>query len=252
MRFHCKVFLEHFMALLPYLGTTFFVAFLSLFFSLLLGAVTAAGELSGRKVWRGISSGYVALMRCVPPIVLLFVVYYGVPGLVKSLSGMDINSWDAVYYAVFALSILHGAGMAEMMRTAYMAVDKGQREAAVSVGLSPFQAFYRIVFPQAAAAAIPVLGNAVVSMLKDGALAYSIGVVDITGRASYLISMNLGGYVLETYLALALIYWILSVIIQKGFGLLHLQLLKNSICRQCHAVPCAVQTGAGSGKGGTP
>lgn len=137
MRFHCKVFLEHFMALLPYLGTTFFVAFLSLFFSLLLGAVTAAGELSGRKVWRGISSGYVALMRCVPPIVLLFVVYYGVPGLVKSLSGMDINSWDAVYYAVFALSILHGAGMAEMMRTSYMAVDKGQREAAVSVGLSP-------------------------------------------------------------------------------------------------------------------
>ena len=227
MNFHGKVFLENFMALLPYLGTTFFVAFLSLFFSLLLGAATAAGELSRVRVWQGISRGYVALMRCVPPIVLLFVVYYGAPGLVKKLTGIDINSWDAVYYAVFSLSILHGAGMAEMMRAAYQTVDKGQQEAEVSMGLSPFQAFRRIIFPQAVVAAIPVLGNAVISMLKDGALAYSIGVVDITGRASYLISMNLGGYVLETYLALALIYWILSMITQKGFGLLHRKLQKG-------------------------
>lgn len=227
MNFHGKVFLENFIALLPYLGTTFFVALLSLFFSLILGAVTVAGELSGSRIWRGISNGYVTLMRCVPPIVLLFVVYYGAPGLVKRLTGVDINSWDAVYYAVFALSILHGAGMAEMMRAAYQTVDRGQREAAVSMGLSPFQAFRRIVLPQAVIATIPVLGNSVISMFKDGALAYSIGVVDITGRASYLISMNLGGYVLETYLALALIYWILSVITQKGFGLLHRKLRKG-------------------------
>lgn len=227
MSFHGKVFVENLMALLPYLGTTFFVAFLSLFFSLLLGAATATGELSRHAVWRGISKGYVALMRCVPPIVLLFVVYYGAPGLVKGLTGADINSWDAVYYAIFSLSILHGAGMAEMMRSAYQAIDKGQREAAVSIGLTPFQAFYRIVLPQAVAVAIPVLGNAVISMLKDGALAYSIGVVDITGRASYLISMNLGAYVLETYLALALIYWILSVITQKCFGALGRKLQKG-------------------------
>lgn len=119
--------------------------------------------------------------------------------------------------------------MAEMMRAAYQTIDKGQKEAAVSVGLSPVQAFYRIVFPQALVVAIPVLGNAVISMLKDGALAYSIGVVDITGRASYLISMNLGGYVLETYLALALIYWILSLITQKAFGLLNRKLRKGGL-----------------------
>lgn len=227
MGFHGKVFVENFIKLLPYLGTTFFVAFLSLIFSLLLGAAAAAGELSRHTVWRGISKGYVALMRCVPPIVLLFVVYYGAPGLVKRLTGVDINSWDAVYYAIFSLGMLHGAGMAELMRGAYQTIDKGQREAAVSIGLSPFQAFRRIVLPQAVAVAIPVLGNAVISMLKDGALAYSIGVVDITGRAGYLISMNLGGYVLETYLALALIYWILSIITQKCFGALGRKLQKG-------------------------
>lgn len=229
MSFHGKIFLEHFMALLPYLRTTFWVAFLSLILSLALGAAAAAGQLSEHVVWRAIGKGYVTLMRCVPPIVLLFVVYYGSPMLVKQLTGLNINSWDALYYAVFSLGLLHGAGMAELMRSAYQSIDKGQHEAAVSVGMSSFQAFHRIILPQAVAVAIPVLGNAVVSMLKDGALAYSIGVVDITGRASYLISMNLGGYVLETYLALALIYWVLSIVTQKCFGALGRRLQKGGV-----------------------
>lgn len=227
MSFHGKIFLEHFMALLPYLRTTFWVAFLSLILSLALGAAAAAGQLSEHVIWRALGKGYVALMRCIPPIVLLFVVYYGSPMLVKQLTGLDINSWDALYYAVFSLGLLHGAGMAELMRSAYQSIDKGQREAAISVGMSSFQAFRRILLPQAVAVAIPVLGNAVVSMLKDGALAYSIGVVDVTGRAGYLISMNLGGYVLETYLALALIYWVLSIVTQKCFGALGRRLQKG-------------------------
>lgn len=227
MSFHGKIFLEHLMALLPYLRTTFWIAFLSLILSLALGAAAAAGQLSEHVIWRALGKGYVTLMRCVPPIVLLFVVYYGSPMLVKQLTGFDINSWDALYYAVFSLGLLHGAGMAELMRSAYQSIDKGQREAAVSVGMSSFQAFHRILLPQAVAVAIPVLGNAVVSMLKDGALAYSIGVVDVTGRAGYLISMNLGGYVLETYLALALIYWVLSIVTQKCFGALGRRLQKG-------------------------
>ena len=227
MSFHGKVFLENFIALLPYLGTTFSVAFFAMLFSLALGAVTAACRLGRSRLLRGISGAYVTLMRCVPPIVLLFVVYYGAPGLVKRLTGVDINSWSAVYYAVFTLGVLHGAAMAEMMRSAYLTVDKGQQEAAVSIGLTPFQGFRRIVLPQAAAAAVPVLGNGVISMLKDGALVYSIDVVDITGRAGYLISMNLGGYVLETYLALALIYSLLSDLTQKCFQALGRRLQKG-------------------------
>lgn len=220
MGFHFNVFFTNLLGILPYIKTTFLVAFASLIFSTLLGGIAAWGILGKNPIGRAVSKAYIALMRCVPPIVLLFVVYYGLPALVLWLTGKDINNWNAVYFAIFALSILHGASMAELMRGAYQTVDKGQREAAVSVGHSSFQAFCHIVFPQAAVAALPVLGNTVVGMLKDGALAYSIGVVDITGRASYLISMNLGGYVLETYLALALIYWVLSIVTARGFGLL--------------------------------
>lgn len=212
-----KVFIKNFIALLPFLGVTFEVMIGSLLLSLLLGFLTAKGSLGKSKIGKGISRAYVNLMRCVPPIVLMFVVYYGLPILAKNTIGINIDRLDSIYFAILALSLLHGASVAEMMRASYLAIEKGQREAAVSIGLSEWQAFYRIMLPQATVVAIPILGNTIISMLKDGALAYSIGVVDITGRASYLISMSLGGYVMETYLALALIYWILAVVTKVLF-----------------------------------
>lgn len=225
--FYIDIFLKHFWNILPYLKTTFLVAAITFLFSVLLGGLIASGMLGKNKLGRMLAKAYVNLMRCVPPIVLLFVVYYGAPYLVSSLFHKDINGLDAIYFAIISLSLLHGASFAEMMRGAYLAVGKGQEEAALSIGLSRWQAFYRIVFPQAFVVALPILGNSIVGLLKDGALAYSIGVVDITGRAQYLISMNLGGYVLETYLALALIYWILSLITQKAFGALERRLQKG-------------------------
>lgn len=234
MSFQIKYFVSHLLQLLPYLGTTFLVMILSLFSGLILAALTAAANLGKNRILRAVARGYITLMRCVPPVVLLFVVYYGSPYVAYWLFHTDINGWDAIFFAVFSLSILYGANLAEMMRGAYLSVDRGQREAAVSVGLSSFQAFYRIVFPQALVTALPVLGNTVVSLLKDGALAYTIGVVDVTGQASYLISMNLGSYVLETYLALALIYWVLSLITQKLFGILESRLQKGRV-RVSHA-----------------
>lgn len=218
MNFQGNIFWRHLLELLPYVGTTLFVAAASFAVALFLAVLTVMGNLGHHKIARIIARGYLVLMRCVPPIVLLFVVYYGAPHLLRGVFGIEIEEFSAVSYAIVALGLLHGAGLSELMRSAYEAVDRGQREAAVSIGLSGFQAFYRIIFPQALVVALPGLGNSIVSLLKDGALAYSIGVIDITGRATYLISKNLGGYVVETYLALALLYWMLSLLVQKGFG----------------------------------
>lgn len=228
MSFNGKVFGDNFIALLPYLGVTFEVMIGSFLVSLLLGFLAAKGSIGKNRPGRLLSRGYINLMRCVPPIVLLFVIYYGLPIVVKAIFRIDMNTWTPLFFAIMALSLLHGASMAELMRASYQAIDKGQREAAVSIGLSEVQAFFRIVLPQALVVALPILGNTVISMLRDGALAYSIGVIDITGRASYLISMNLGGYVMETYLALALIYWILSILTKYSFQKLEIHLRKGS------------------------
>lgn len=225
--FYINIFFNNLIGLLPYLKITFLVTGCSLLISIILGGLAALGMLGKNIVGKTIANLYINLMRCVPPIVLLFVVYYGAPFFMDSVFNININNIDAIYYAIFSLSLLHGASFAEMMRGAYQTINKGQEEAALSIGMSKWQSFYRIIFPQAFVVAIPLLGNAIIAMFKDGALAYSIGVVDVTGRATYIISMNMGNYVMETYLALAVIYWVLSLFTQKIFSVLNKKMKKG-------------------------
>ena len=80
-------------------------------------------------------------------------------------------------------------------------------EAGVSIGLTPNQTFWRIIFPQAFQVALPNMTTAVLNLMRDAALAYTIGFVDVMGAGNLLISRNLGNYSLETYTAVAILYW---------------------------------------------
>ena len=106
------------------------------------------------------------------------------------------------------------------MRGAYKSVDKGQYEAAVSIGLTPVQAFTRIVFPQALFHAIPSFGNLVTYLIKEGSLGFTIGLIDIFGKANTLNQNTYSNYILEIYISLALIYWIVALIIEQLLKLL--------------------------------
>jgi len=212
--FILKVFIE----VLPYLRVTVLMLAGSVFFGSLLGFILARAKISGRKISRFLADAYIGVMRCTPPIVLLFIVYYGLPELLLSTAGVDINNMEKGIFVLVTCTLLYGATLSEIMRSSYESVDKGQWEAAVSIGLSPFQAFYRIMLPQATAVALPNMCNMLVNLMKDGALAFTIGLVDIMGKGSLIISKNFGAYALETYIALALIYWMLTLIIEKSFG----------------------------------
>lgn len=105
--------------------------------------------------------------------------------------------------------------MAEMMRSAYLSVDQYQWEAAYSVGMGNLTAFRRIIFPQAFGVAIPVLGNNIIYIFKSTSLAFSIGAVDVFGRAK-LISSNLYGLNrAELYLGVSIIFWVVSVLLEQ-------------------------------------
>jgi L-cystine transport system permease protein len=192
-----------------------------------LGFVLARARLGQRPLSRRIAGGYILAMRCTPSIVLLFIVYYGLPLLVKTLFGLDINGLYKGVFVIITMTALFAATMGELMRAAYLSVDKGQREAAVSIGLSEAQAFTRIVLPQAAVAALPNFGNALIGLMKEGALAYTIGLIDMMGQGSLVIARNYGAYGLETYIALALVYWSLTVIIERVFLLLEKRLSRG-------------------------
>ena len=215
--FKWDIFIDFIIKVLPYLSVTLIYVVGSIFFGFLIGLGIAMLRLSKKKVLRGIGSAYVTILRSVPSIVLLFIIYYGLPMLMQNKFSIDMSAVSTLVYVIVTFSLLLGSSMSEIIRTAYLSVPKGQYEAAVMVGLTPVTAIRRIIFPQGFIVALPNLGNIFIFMLKEGALAYTIGLHDVLGRGMYLSGLKANIYNFELYLALTLIYWPLTFILEKIF-----------------------------------
>lgn len=202
--------------LLPFLKVTFQFVGSSVVIGLIIGLVLTMMKVSRNRLLQGLANGYTTVLRCTPSIVLLFLVYYGIPAIGRQL-GLNLNDWSTIYFVIIAFSLQFGAIMSEVMRAAYLSVDKGQYEAGVSIGMSSFQVYRRIIVPQAIVTAIPNFGNSLISLLQEGALAYTIGFIDIVGKAELIIAGNYNTHALEIFLALAVIYWVLSILIEQFF-----------------------------------
>lgn len=202
--------------LIPFLKVTFTVAGLSVFFGTLLGFVIAIAKIGKSKLARKIAYGYTTILRCTPSIVLLFLIYYGIPSLAEHF-GVDLNDIDKTVFVVITFSLQFAAAMSEVIRTSYESIEKGQFEAAVSVGLTNFQAYRRIIFPQAFVVALPNVGNSLLQLIKEGALAYTIGLIDVIGKANLIIASNYNAHALEIFLALSIIYWVISLVLEQLF-----------------------------------
>ena len=107
---------------------------------------------------RELAALYISFVRGTPILVQLFVVYYGLPLLVAPL-GVDINHWSKLFFVLVTYLLNDGAFMSEIIRFSIESVPKGQREAAASVGLTTFQAYKRIIIPQAFKIAAPSFGT---------------------------------------------------------------------------------------------
>ena len=212
--------------LLPCIWVTLGIMAGTVFFGGLLGLLLAVLKIRGGRVGNAIANVYIYATRCVPSIVMLFIVYYGLPEFLLGF-GIDINGASHAVFVITTFTILFGSTMAEVFRAAYEASDRGQREAALCVGMSEFQAFYRIVLPQCTVVVLPNFTNALVNLMKEGSLAYTIGLIDLMGKGQWIIGMNQGSYSLEVYLALFVIYWVLTILIEKSFGRLELSLSKG-------------------------
>lgn len=221
--FYPAKILEILPTLLPYLSVTFGILAGTMAVGLTLGFFLARARLSKRR-WQRKTAGFIInAFRCTPSIVMLFVIFYGLPPLFWALFEIDINDWAKSFYVITALGLLFSASAAEIMRSSYLAVPAGQREAALTSGLTEAQAFTRILLPQAFVVSIPNLGNSFIALLKEGSLAFTIGLIDVMGKGNLFVSINFGAYALETYTALAIIYWVLTIAFERIFK----QLEKN-------------------------
>jgi L-cystine transport system permease protein len=205
--------------LAPFIGRTLQVIVLSVISGTICGALLAWARLSPSRIARLFSVVYVHIIRCTPSIVLLFIVYYGLPKLIESMTGIRTGYNGKLLYVTITLSLLFAAAMCELFRSAYSAVDPGQKDAAFCSGFTPYQTAYLIIIPQALTSAIPVFCNEVIALLKQGALAFTIGFIDLMGETDVIVARNYGAHGLEIYIALAVIYWGLSIVIEQIAGI---------------------------------
>ncbi|MDR1605213.1 MAG: amino acid ABC transporter permease [Gracilibacteraceae bacterium] len=219
-RYRPEVAWVYLFKLLPYLKVTLFYMAGALAIGIVFGAGLAMMKLGKNRPLRYFAVGYTAVMRSLPPIILIFLIYHGVPLLARRLWQVNISGLDTVYFVILALGLSSVATLSEIMKSAYLSVSGGQYEAAVSNGFTPFQAFRRIMFPQALRVSIPNLGNALVILMKEGSLGYTVGLIDIMGRANLLNSTAYGNDIYEIFFTLAAIYWLASVLIDRSFRFL--------------------------------
>jgi L-cystine transport system permease protein len=217
---HLGNIFKYFKEILPYLSLTFQYVSLSLIIGLLFATLLTVMKLSQSRILVGIAYAYTTIMRCIPSIVLLFVVYFMLPAFLRDVFLIDINDMPPLFFVIITFSLFLGGFLSEVMRSAYQAVSKDQRDAALSIGLTPLQAFIRIILPQAFYYSIPNLANTVIYLLKEGALAYSIGLIDVMGRAYQINTLSYNQHSLEIFTALTFIYWPLAIIIERLFKLL--------------------------------
>ncbi len=188
----------------------------SLILSLTLGLLVTLGSLSKNKILQVVSKGYISFMRGIPTLVLIFLIYLGLPQVMRGV-GVDMSDVSKITYIIACLGLSTSANMAEMMRTSYLAVDKGQREAAYSVGMTSFAAFRRIIFPQALGIALPTVGNNIILLFKETSLAFTVGVIDLLGKARAISAANYGTNKLEVYVTAGLVFWALCFVLENTF-----------------------------------
>lgn len=206
--------------LIAYFPVTLEYVVASLVFGSIFAAILAVMKLCGIAPLRWIADIITTIGRCCPTVIMLFLVFYGLPPLLYATTGIDIEGYAPIYFVIISFTFFLGGSLSEVARSAYQSIDKGQFEAAECVGLSSFATIRRIILPQLFYLMIPNLGNTVQFLMKEGALTYLIGCIDMTGEAYLINGRTMSAYVLQVYVALALIFWAISIVVDWGFAAL--------------------------------
>lgn len=208
MQFDTQYFFSVFPEILPYFPITLFISIVSMFFAMLLGLCIALLRIDKIIIIDPLLALYVSLFRGIPSVVLLFIIYYGLPQLFPSLTSMG-----AMTAAIICFSLKFAAYLSEIFRAGLESVDHGQKEAGLTVGLNYFQLYRDIILPQSFVNALPATGNMFISLLKDSSVAFFVGVSELLAAGKLLTTSSYKFF--ETYLAVGLVYWA-AVVIYSG------------------------------------
>ena len=200
--------------LLTAMGQTLLLALCGLFFACILGLIFGLLSVVKNRACNIVAVIFVDAIRGVPMIVLAYFVYFGIPYLFNTILGMRGVTLTALQAGTACLALNCGAYMAEIIRAGIESVDKGQMEAARSLGLPYWKAMRKVVLPQAIRTMIPSIINQFIISLKDTSLISVIGIRELTMNAR-MISANESAGVLYVYVIAAIYYLVICTILSK-------------------------------------
>lgn len=191
------------------------VSICSFIVSIILGLLGASGKLSKNRLARGIANTYTIVIRGVPELVLLLLIYYGGTMLIQKIASaitgrderIDINNFVA---GVLVVGFVYGAFATEVFRGAFQSIPKGQIEAAMAAGMNKRLVFWRIKLPQVWRFAIPGLGNVWLVLVKATAITSAIGLTELTRQAEVV--MNPTHKAFSVFFVAAMLYLIFTMI----------------------------------------
>lgn len=213
--FNIRLAIDNFGYVVSGIGYTLLISAVGFLLGLVLGFLLSLMRISSIKLVSRFAKLYISFMRGTPTLVLLFILYFGFPFI-----GIYFH---AVVAAIIGFSLSSAAYIAEIIRSALNAIDQGQWEAGMSLGLSRRKVLWRIIVPQALRIAVPPLSNVVLDLVKSSSLAAMITVPDIFQKAK-IVGGRENDY-MTVYIMVALIYWaicslyeVLQAKLEKEFG----------------------------------
>ena len=222
MTFEFDTAVEAFAFILKHLPLTLFLPAVTLLIGIVLGSIIAIVRLRSNKLVNAVLAVVVSFFRSVPAILQVFIMYYSQPYLIapilSAVTGSVVKPFDvSPYWTAYIFFIIYQtAYQSENIRGALLSVDRGQLEAALAVGLSYYQAYKRIILPQAFAVAMPSFFTYYLHGIKSLALLFTIKIVDIFAAADIFAALY--SRRTEPYVADAIIYWLLCVVLTFVFN----------------------------------
>ncbi len=206
--------------LTSYLYVNLEIAAIALVIGWAAGLVIALIRINNVPVLKTLAALFVSVIRGTPIIVQLYITYFGIPILLRYINyynGTDfnINNIPGLVFAIIALGLNQSAFDSETIRASILSVDKGQIEAAKSMGMTRWQVLKRVLLPQAFSVAIPPLGNSLIGLIKGTSLVFVCGVIEMTAEGKILAGRTYRYF--EMYCSVAIIYWLVTVIVEFIF-----------------------------------
>ncbi|OJG59166.1 amino acid ABC transporter permease [Enterococcus italicus DSM 15952] len=232
--FNWELVYQYFPKILSALPVTLMIVVIATLVGLVLGSIIAFIRVEKIPILTQLSAIFVSFIRGTPILVQLYVVYYGVPTLLEAVN-IDVSSWNKIFFIYITYGLNTAAFQSETIRAAILSVPATQKEAAIACGLTRVQSYRKVILPQMVRVALPSFGTTTVALLQDTSLAFTIGVIDVVGKAKAIGAVTF--HTLEGYVGAAVIFIVLSFVLERAFVWLEEQMKFEQASRKKVSFP---------------